>query len=81
MHERGDGRHHHQHHGGERVDAERPIDLEIGGMIQVNSRMRSSWWPNPTFQSAIQDRTMAIISSEVVMTSAAREPAAGSAGA
>ncbi len=30
VHERGDGRHHHQHHGGERVDAERPVDLEIG---------------------------------------------------
>ena len=26
-------------------------------MIQVNSGMRSSWWPKPTFQNAIQDST------------------------
>ena len=30
VHERRDGRHHHQHHGGQRVDAQRPVDLEVG---------------------------------------------------
>ena len=39
--------------------------------------MRSSWWPKPTRQNAIQDSTAAITSSDVVMSSAAREPAAG----
>ena len=29
MHEGGDGVHHHQHHRGERIDAQRPVDLEI----------------------------------------------------
>ena len=51
-------------------------------MIQVNSRTRSSWWPKPTRKNAIQDSTPEIISSDVVMISTAREPAAGgSAGA
>ncbi|MET3311569.1 hypothetical protein ABIF41_003410 [Bradyrhizobium japonicum] len=31
VHERGHGRHHHQHHGGERVDPQRPVDLEVAG--------------------------------------------------
>ena len=32
VHERGDGVDHHQHHGGQRVDAERPRHLQIAGI-------------------------------------------------
>jgi hypothetical protein len=56
--------------------------LRSAEIIQVNSVMRSLVWPKPIFQKAIQESTAAIISSDVVMISAAREPAAaGSAGA
>jgi hypothetical protein len=32
VHERGDGVHHDQHHGGQRVDPQRPRDLQIAGI-------------------------------------------------
>ncbi len=32
MHERRHGRDHHQHHRGQRIDAQRPIDLQIAGL-------------------------------------------------
>ena len=54
--------------------------LRSAEMIQVNSRTCSSWWPKPTCQNAIQDSTQEIISSDVVMISAAREPAAARLG-
>ena len=56
--------------------------LRSAEIIQVNSVTRSLVWPKPTFQNTIQDSTQEIIRNDVVMISAAREPAAaGSAGA
>ena len=38
MHERRHRGHHHQHHGGQRVDAQRPVDLEVAGGDPVEQR-------------------------------------------
>src|ERR1041384_7560467 len=52
--------------------------LRSAEMIQLNRLMRSSVWPKPTFQNAIQASTAAIIRNEVVISSAARgAPGAG----
>src|ERR671912_2707640 len=38
MHERGDRRHHHQHHGRKRVDAKLPIHAQVAGVDPVEHR-------------------------------------------
>ena len=38
MHEAGYRRHHDQHHGGERIDAQRPIDFQIADGDEVEDR-------------------------------------------
>ena len=46
-------------------------------LIQGNSAIRASWCMKPTSTSVTQDRPAEIISRQVVISSAAREPAAG----
>ena len=46
-------------------------------LIQGNSAIRASWCMKPTSTSAIQDRPAETNSKPVVISSAAREPAAG----
>ena len=47
--------------------------------MKLNSGTRASWPPKPTSTKAKQDSTQEIASSVVVISSAACEPAAGSA--
>ena len=50
MHEARDRGHHHQHHGGQRVDAERPRGFRARRKsMKRSSSMRSSWPSMPTW--------------------------------
>ena len=71
VHERRDGRHHHQHHGGQRVDAQRPVDLEVARDDPGEQRHARVLVAEADLrQNAIQDSTMAMNRSAVVMSSA-----------
>ena len=72
VHEGRNGVHDDQHHGGQRVDPERPIDLEVAAEampLRSTGTCRRAGEPKPTLKKANQDRAADTNSSAVVTIS------------